>query len=70
MGYDPSSPTAKMTDYEDRKFEDVNIDELFYLSDNLNDVNSFRKISEEEAMNIRTREVEMVQPKTKVYVKN
>ena len=59
-----------MTDYEDRKFEEVNVDELFYLSDDIKDVNSFRKISETEAMNIRTREVEPVQAKTGVYVKN
>ena len=70
MAYDPSRPTANMTDYEDRKFEEVNVDELFYLSDNLRDVNSFRKINEEQAMNIRTRVIESVQPKTQVYVKN
>lgn len=69
--YDPtSSKGVKMTQFDQRQFEGVIIDELFYLTDSLADVDSFRKVNEQEAMNIKSREIISVSPKLNVYVKN
>tara|TARA_R100000081_G_scaffold52398_1_gene25435 strand:- start:116 stop:340 length:225 start_codon:yes stop_codon:yes gene_type:complete len=68
--YDPSQPNAKMTDYEERRFDGVLVDELFYVSNDKKDTNSYRKLDEQTAMNIRSREVLEFDQKLVVYVKN
>lgn len=68
--YDPMNPSAKMTDHEQRTFDGVIVDELFYMTDKLKDTNSYRKLNEQEAMVIKTREVVEFSPKQTVYVKN
>ena len=69
--YDPtSSKNVKMTQFDERQFDGVLTDELFYMTNELSDVNSFRKINEQEAMNIKTREHVEVPSRQKVYVKN
>lgn len=68
--YDPSQANAKMTDYEERRFDGVLVDELFYVSNNKSDTNSYRKLNEQTAMNIRSREVLEFDQKLVVYVKN
>ena len=68
--YDPLNPSnVQMVEFDERFFEGVIVDELFYLSNNLNDVDSHRKLNEQEAMNVRSREIVQVDPKRKVYVK-
>ena len=69
--YDPLNPSdVKMTQFDERFFEQVIVDELFYMTDNVSDVNSHRKINEQEAMNIKSRQMIQLSPKQKVYVKN
>lgn len=68
--WDPTQANAKMVEYEERYFESVLVDELFYLSNKRNDADSFRKIDEQTAMNIRSRETFQFELKKPVYVKN
>lgn len=69
--YDPLNPSdVKMTQFDERFFEQVIVDELFYMTDDISDVNSHRKINEQEAMNIKSRQLIQLSPKLKVYVKN
>ena len=69
--YDPLNPSdVKMTQFDERFFETVIVDELFYMTDKVTDVDLHRKINEQEAMNIKTRQFIQLSPKQKVYVKN
>ena len=68
--FDPMSANSKMTDHEQRRFESVLVDELFYMTDELTDTNSYRKLDEQKAMIIKTREIVEFQPRQNVYVKN
>ena len=69
--YDPLNPSdVQMTQFDERFFDTVIVDELFYLTSDRADVNSHRKLNEQEAMNVKTRAIIQLSPKLKVYVKN
>ena len=69
--YDPLNPSGvRMVEFDERFFEAVIVDELFYLSNDAGDVDSHRKLNEQEAMNVRSREIIQLSPRLKVYVKS
>ena len=67
--YNP--PGTSSSDFESMKFNDIDVDELFWLNENPNgDLNNVhRKISETESMNLRTREIDEVSSNIVIYQK-
>lgn len=68
--YDPSQPTNNLYDMDERQFDNIIIDEIFYKTNNPADSQSYRKLDEGTAMNIKTRQTERISPRATVYVKN
>ena len=73
----PNNPTQDRYDpnligseFENHLFDDINIGEIFRLYDN-NDAETqlYRKETETEAMNVKTREVFVPEKRTTVYIK-
>ena len=73
----PNSPTEDRynpspigSEFEEHLFDDINIGEIFRLYDNNNEETQlYRKETETEAMNVRTREVSVQGKRTAVYIK-
>ena len=67
---DRYNPAPIGSEFEDQLFDDINIGEIFRLYDN-NDAETqlYRKETETEAMNVRTREVFVPEKRTTVYIK-
>ena len=67
---DRYNPTSIGSEFEDHLFDDINIGEIFRLYDNDDmETQLYRKETETEAMNVRTREVFTPDRKTTVYIK-
>ena len=73
----PNNPTQDRYDpnpigseFEEHLFDDINIGEIFRLYAN-NDMETqlYRKETETEAMNVKTREVSVQNKRAKVYIK-
>ena len=64
------NPNSIGSEFENHLFDDINIGEIFRLHDN-NDAETqlYRKETETEAMNVKTRKVFVPDKRTTVYVK-
>ena len=67
---DRYNPNPIGSEFENHLFDDINIGEIFRLYDN-NDAETqlYRKETETEAMNVKTREVLALDRNTTVYIK-
>ena len=67
---DRYNPSPIGSEFENHLFDDINIGEIFRLYDN-NDAETqlYRKETETEAMNVKTREVLAPDRNTTVYIK-
>ena len=67
---DRYNPSPIGSEFENHLFDDINIGEIFRLYDN-NDAETqlYRKETETEAMNVKTRKVFAPDVKTVVYIK-
>ena len=67
---DRYNPASIGSEFEEHLFDDINIGEIFRLYDN-NDAETqlYRKETETEAMNVKTRKVFAPDVKTVVYIK-
>ena len=67
---DRYNPASIGSEFEEHLFDDINIGEIFRLYDNNNEETQlYRKETETEAMNVRTREVSVQGKRTAVYIK-
>ena len=67
---DRYNPAPIGSEFESQLFDDINIGEIFRLYDNNDEETQlYRKETETEAMNVRTREVFTPDRKTTVYIK-
>ena len=67
---DRYNPTPIGSEFEEHLFDDINIGEIFRLYDNNNEETQlYRKETETEAMNVKTREVSVQNKRTTVYIK-
>ena len=67
---DRYNPNPIGSEFENHLFDDINIGEIFRLYDNNNaETQLYRKETETEAMNVRTREVFVPEKRTNVYIK-
>ena len=67
---DRYNPASIGSEFESHLFDDINIGEIFRLYDNNNaETQLYRKETETEAMNVRTREVFVPDKRTTVYIK-
>lgn len=68
MPYDPAK--GNLYDMDSRTFDNVIVDEIFYKTDNVRDAQSYRKLDEVTAFNIKERVKETFASSQTVYVKN
>ena len=67
---DRYNPAPIGSEFEEHLFDDINIGEIFRLYDNNNEETQlYRKETETEVMNVKTREVFVQNKRTKVYIK-
>ena len=67
---DRYNPSPIGSEFESHLFDDINIGEIFRLYDNNNEETQlYRKETETEAMNVKTREVFVQGKRTIVYIK-
>ena len=67
---DRYNPASIGSEFEDQLFDDINIGEIFRLYDNNNEETQlYRKETETEAMNVKTRKVFVPDKRTTVYIK-
>ena len=67
---DRYNPTGNLSqDFEKFKFSDLELDELFWQTNQPGDNIPWRKVSQTEGMNLRSRTVHSFQPKTRVWQK-
>jgi hypothetical protein len=67
---DRYNPASIGSEFESHLFDDINIGEIFRLYDNNNEETQlYRKETETEAMNVKTRNVFAPDVKTVVYIK-
>ena len=67
---DRYNPNSIGSEFENHLFDDINIGEIFRLYDNNNEETQlYRKETETEAMNVKTRNVFAPDVKTVVYIK-
>jgi len=65
--YNPSS--VNVTDFQPFKFNELEVDELFWENTGTNNNPAFRKINESQALNTRTRLVKDVVQTANIYQK-
>ena len=68
--FDPNTPSSNMYDMDPRSFDQIIVDEIFYKNNDTRDNQSYRKLDEQTAFNIKKRTTESIQSNTTVYVKN
>ena len=67
---DRYNPASIGSEFEEHLFDDINIGEIFRLYDNNNEETQlYRKETEIEAMNVKTREVFAPDRRVAVYIK-
>ena len=67
---DRYNPQGIGSEFENHLFDDINIGEIFRLYANNNEETQlYRKETETEAMNVKTREVSVQGKRTAVYIK-
>ena len=67
---DRYNPAPIGSEFESHLFDDINIGEIFRLYDNNNaETQLYRKETETEAMNVKTRKVFVPDKRTTVYIK-
>ena len=65
--YDP--PSSMVTDFDELRFMDVPVYDLFWMNKSRGDNPAHRKVDETSGMNTKTREVETYNNDTVVYQK-
>lgn len=68
--FDPNTPSSNLYDMDARTYDQIIVDEIFYKTNNPRDEVSYRKLDEQTALNIKTRQQESIPSRTTVYVKN
>ena len=68
--FDPNTQSSNLYDMDARTYDQIIVDEIFYKTDNPRDKVSYRKLDEQTALNIKTRQQVSVPSRTTVYVKN
>ena len=68
---DRYNPPGIGTEFEHFRFSDINVHELFWLSDDINPTKNrpYRKINETQGQNVKTREIIGVGARTHSYQK-
>ena len=67
---DRYNPAPIGSEFEEHLFDDINIGEIFRLYGNNNEETQlYRKETETEAINVKTREVSVPEKRTTVYIK-
>ena len=67
---DRYNPDSIGSEFENHLFDDINVGEIFRLYDNNNEETQlYRKETETEVMNVKTREVSVQNKRTTVYIK-
>ena len=67
---DRYNPASIGSEFEEQLFDDINIGEIFRLYANNNEETQiYRKETETEVMNVKTREVSVQGKRTAVYIK-
>ena len=67
---DRYNPASIGSEFEEHLFDDINIGEIFRLYDNNNEETQlYRKETEIEAVNVKTREIFVPNKRTTVYIK-
>ena len=62
-------PAANVPEYDDFVFSDLENDDLFWRTNVGVDTQPHRKTGVNEALNLKSREIVTIPPRTKVYVK-
>ena len=65
--YNP--PSNMSTDFEEYRFEDLELNELFWQTNRPEETNPWRKVSETQGMNLKTQTTHNFQGKTKIFQK-
>ena len=65
--YEP--PSNMSTDYEEYKFEDLEVDELFWQTNRPEESNPWRKVSQTSGINLKSQTTHNFNAKTKVFQK-
>ena len=60
-------PSNLSQDFEEFNFEDLEVDELFWQTNKPKESNPWRKVSQAQAIQLKTQTTHSFQPKTKVY---
>ena len=62
-------PSNMSQDFEEYRFEDLEVDELFWQTDRPEESNPWRKSSQTEGFNLKNKTTHTFNPKTKVFQK-
>ena len=65
--YEP--PSNMSTDFEEFRFEDLEVDELFWQTNRPEESNPWRKVSQTQGMNLKAQSTHNFQRKAKVFQK-
>tara|TARA_Y100000593_G_C4095102_1_gene230423 strand:+ start:154 stop:384 length:231 start_codon:yes stop_codon:yes gene_type:complete len=65
--YNP--PGTMSRDYEKTSFSEINVDDLFWQTNAERENNPWRKVSQNEGMNLKTQTIHNFQPSTVVFQK-
>ena len=65
--YNP--PSNMSTDFEEFKFGELEMDELFWQTNNPKETNPWRKVSQTQGLNLKTQTTHNFEAKTKVFQK-
>ena len=60
-------PSNLSQDFEEFRFEDLEVDELFWQTNKPKEDNPWRKIGESQGLNLRTQTTHNFKPRTKVF---
>ena len=65
--YNPAGVNS--VDFEEFKFGDLEMDELYWQTDRPTESNPWRKVSQSQGKNLKTQQLHTFAPKTKVFQK-
>ena len=66
----PTGNPGEMTNFDNFNFSDLEIDDLFWLTNSKKDTFPHRKLSASSAINLKAQQQINIKPNTVVYIKN
>ena len=66
----PHGNPGGVTEFDEFAFSELEIQELFWLTNSINDTFPHRKLSEDTAVNLKVQQNVTINGRTKVYIKN